>query len=140
VALGVGVIASLARPGGDIMGQSSQATDTSNKRVERLKELVPAATWISVLMNMSNPYLALEWSKGESAMRSLGIEPRVFDIRRREDIQRAFDMASATRTDAVLVGSATLTQSNRQLVVELAAKYRLPAMYEVREYIARPGG
>ena len=134
-----GVIASLARPVGNITGQSSQATDTSIKRVELVKELVPDATRMSGLMNMSNPYLALEWSKGERAMRSLAIEPRVFDIRTREDIERVFDMASTARTDAILVGSDTLTQSNRQLVVELAAKYRLPAMYEVREYIEAGG-
>jgi putative ABC transport system substrate-binding protein len=135
----VGVIASLARPGGNITGQSSQAADASNKRVELLKELVPGAARMSVFMNMSNPYLALEWSENERAMRSLAIEPRVFDIRTREDIERAFEMASTARTDAVLVGSDTLTQSNRLLVVELAAKYRLPAMYEVREYVEAGG-
>jgi putative ABC transport system substrate-binding protein len=137
--VGVGVIASLARPGGNITGQSSQATDTSIKRVELLKELVPSATRMSGLMNMSNSYLALEWSEAERAMRSLAIDPHVFDIRTREDIERAFDMASTARTDAVLVGSDTLTQSNRQLVVELPSKYRLPAMYEVREYIEAGG-
>ena len=134
--LGLGLIASLARPGGNVTGQSSQATDTYGKRVELLKEVVPGVTRVSALMNMSSPLLALEWSEIERSVRSLGIEPRLFDIRTREDIERAFDEASTTRT---FVGSDTLTQANRWLVVELAAKYRLPTIYALREFVDAGG-
>ena len=137
--LGVGLVASLARPGGNLTGLSSQHSETYGKRIELLREIIPSATRISALMNMSNPLLALEWREVERTVRSMAIEPRLLDIRTREDIERAFDMASTARTDAVLVAPDTLAQSNRKLVVELAAKYRLPAMYELREFIEAGG-
>src|SRR6516162_2395559 len=123
--LGVGLIASLGRPGGNLTGLSSQISETYGKRIELLREVIPGATRISALMNMSNPLLA--------------IEVRLLDIRTREDIERAFDAARAAGTHAVLVGGDTLTQSNRRLVVELAAKYRLPAMYPIREFVDAGG-
>ena len=137
--LGVGLIASLGRPGGNLTGLSSQISETYGKRIELLREVIPGATRISALMNMSNSLLALEWREIERTVGSLAIEVRLLDIRTREDIERAFDAARAAGTHAVLVGGDTLTQSNRRLVVELAAKYRLPAMYPIREFVDAGG-
>jgi len=122
-------------PSGNLTGLSSQISETYGKRIELLREVIPGATRISALMNMSNPLLALEWREIERTVGSLAIEVRLLDIRTREDIERAFDAGRAAGTHAVLVGGDTLTQSNRRLVVELAAKYRLPAMYPIREFV-----
>ena len=136
--LGSGLIVSLARPGGNVTGLSSLASDTYTKRVALLREIVPAVARILVLLNMSNPVLAGEWRVIQKATSSLGIQPQLSDIRVREDIERAFNTASGQR-DALVVGNDTLTQSNRRLVVELAAEHRLPAIYAAREFVDAGG-
>ena len=132
--VGQGIVASLARPGANVTGLSAAVTDIYPKRVQLLKELVPKATRIAFLFNMSNPALPPQWREGERATRALGIEPLLLDIRRVEDIEPAFDAAIRQRADAMVVGIETLTQSNQRLIVELAAKRRLPAMYASAEF------
>ena len=68
------------------------------------------------------------------AARSLGIEPQLLDVRRPEDIEQAFDAAIRHRADALVVGLDTLTQANQRLIVDLAAKHRLPAIYASMEF------
>lgn len=137
--LGFGIVASLARPGGNITGLSSVAAELTGKRMELLKDLVPTIVRISAIFNMANPIHVLEWSEVEKAASSLGIQSRLFDIRKREDIGRAFDAARDERADALLVGADTLTQLNRTFVIELAASHRLPAIYVWREFVDAGG-
>jgi putative ABC transport system substrate-binding protein len=98
------------------------------------KELVPKAVRIAVLFNMGNPALPPQWREVERAARSLGIEPLLLDVRKVEDLEPAFDTAVRHRADALLVGIETLTQANQRLIVDLAARRRLPAMYASREF------
>jgi putative ABC transport system substrate-binding protein len=132
--VGQGVVASLARPGTNITGLSAAVTEIYPKRVQLLKELVPKAVRIAVLFNMGNPALPPQWREVERAARSLGIEPLLLDVRRVEDLEPAFDAAVRQRADALLVGIETLTQANQRLIVDLAARRRLPAMYASREF------
>jgi putative ABC transport system substrate-binding protein len=132
--VGQGVVASLARPGANITGLSAAVTDIYPKRVQLLKELVPKAARIAVLFNMSNPALPPQWREVEKATRSLGIEPQLLDVRKVEDLEPAFDAAHRQRADALVVGIETLTQANQRLIVDLATRRRLPAMYASTEF------
>jgi putative ABC transport system substrate-binding protein len=140
VILGVGdpvgqnIVASLARPGGNITGLSAAVTDIYPKRVQLLKELVPRATRMAALFNTSNPALPPQWERVETAARSLGIEPQLLDVQRAEELERAFDAAIKQRADALIVGLDTLTQANQRVIVDLAAKRRLPAIYASAEF------
>jgi putative ABC transport system substrate-binding protein len=130
-----GIVASLARPGGNITGLSATVTEIYPKRVELLSELVPRATRIVVLFNMSNPAIPRQWLEVETAARSLGLQAQLLDVRKVDDLRPAFDMATRQRADALVVGLETLTLANAPFIVELAAKHRLPAMYASTEFV-----
>jgi len=132
--VGQGVVASLARPGANVTGLSAQVTDIYAKRVEVLKELVPRAVRLAALLNMSNPAIPPQWKEVETAARSLGIQPQLLDVRKAEDLEPAFDAAIRLRADALVVGIDTLTQANQRLIVDLASKHRLPAIYASMEF------
>ena len=83
---------------------------------------------------MSNPALPPQWKEVETAARSLGIEPQLLDVRKAEDLEPAFDAAIRQRADALVVGLETLTQTNQRVIVGLAAKRRLPAIYASTEF------
>jgi putative ABC transport system substrate-binding protein len=129
-----GLVASLARPGRNVTGLSAAVTDVYPKRVQLLAELVPRLTRIAGLFNMSNPALPSQWKEVERATRSRGIESQLLDVRKTDDLEPAFDAAVRSRADALLVAIDTLTQANQRLIVDLAARRRLPAMYASTEY------
>jgi putative tryptophan/tyrosine transport system substrate-binding protein len=83
---------------------------------------------------MSNPALPPQWKEVERAARSLGIEPQLLDVRKREDLEPAFEAAVRQRADALVVGIETLTLANQRLIVDLAARHRLPAIYASTEF------
>jgi putative tryptophan/tyrosine transport system substrate-binding protein len=132
--VGQGIVASLAHPGRNITGLSAAVTEIFPKRVQLIRELVPKAARIAALFNMSNPALPSQWREVERAARSLGVEANLLDVRKAEDLVPAFDAATRQRADALVVGLDTLTQANQQLIVDLAAKRRLPAIYASMEF------
>jgi putative tryptophan/tyrosine transport system substrate-binding protein len=129
-----GIVASLARPGGNITGLNPMVTELYPKRVELLRALVPKAVRIAALCNMSSPAVPPAWKEVERAARSLGIEAQLFDVRKTGDLGPAFERAVKQRADGLVVALDTLTQANRQLIVELAGKHRLPAVYASSEF------
>ena len=129
-----GIVASLARPGGNITGLNPMVTELYPKRVELLRALVPKAVRIAALCNMSSPAVPPAWKEVERAARSLGIEAQLFDVRKTGDLGPAFEGAVKQRADGLVVALDTLTQANRQLIVELAGKHRLPAVYASSEF------
>jgi putative ABC transport system substrate-binding protein len=137
--VGSGIVPSLARPGGNVTGLSALNVEIYAKRVELLRELVPGLTRIAGLFNMSNPVLPLVWKEVERTARSLGIQPQLLDVRTPEDLGRAFDTATRQRAAALVVGLDGLTQANRRLIVDLAAKHRLPAIYGSGEFVFAGG-
>jgi putative ABC transport system substrate-binding protein len=132
--VGQRIVASLARPGGNVTGLSAQVTDIYAKRVQILKELVPRAVRVAALFNMSNPAIPQAWKEVEASARSLGMQPQLLDVRKPEDLGPAFDSAIMQRADGLVVGLDTLTQANQRLIVDLAAKHRLPAIYASMEF------
>jgi putative ABC transport system substrate-binding protein len=132
--VGQGIVASLARPGGNVTGLSAAVTDVYAKRVQLLRELVPRVSRIAVLLNMSNPALPPQWREIERATRALGLESLLLDVRKVEDFEPAFETAARQHADGLVVGIDTLTQANQHLIVELAARRRLPAIYASSEF------
>jgi putative ABC transport system substrate-binding protein len=134
-----GLIASLGRPGGNVTGLSAQMADAYEKRLELLKELLPHLKRIAALCNMSNPAIPSEWKVVEASARSLGVEPQLLDVRRSEELGRAFDAAAEQRADALVVWLDGLLLANRQPIIERAAKQRLPAIYASVEFVEAGG-
>jgi putative ABC transport system substrate-binding protein len=135
------VVKSLARPGGNVTGLSAVYPDLQPKRVELLTELVPGLAGITALTNMSNPALSAlspQLKEFEAAARSKGLRHRLFDVRQADDIRRAFDAVNSEH-EAIMVELDTVTQAHREMIVELAARYRLPAMYAAREFVDAGG-
>ena len=134
-----GIIASLARPGANVTGLSSSVTEVQAKRLELLKELVPRISRIAFLAGIGNPNEQTNWKEMDRAAQSLGIAAMRLDVRKPEDIERAFDDASEQRTDALVVSLDGFIVANRQPIVDFAVKHRLPAIYASREFIDSGG-
>jgi putative ABC transport system substrate-binding protein len=132
--LGAGIVASLARPGANVTGLSAFVTELAGKRVELLGELRPGGSTAAFLGNMENPVVPLQWEETKKAAQMLGIEVALLDVRTRDDIPLAFETASVRHFDTLLVGIEALTQEYRQSITDLAAKYRLAAIYPSKEF------
>jgi putative ABC transport system substrate-binding protein len=132
--LGMGVVDSLARPGGNLTGLSGFVTELAGKRVELVKELRPQGSTAALFHNMGNPVVPLQWEETKKAAQVLGLEAILLDVRTKDDIPAAFEQASARRVDSLLVGIDGLIQVNRQLIVDLAAKQGLTAIYPSKEF------
>jgi putative tryptophan/tyrosine transport system substrate-binding protein len=133
--LGAGVVAGLARPSGNVTGLSAFVTELQAKRLELLREMVPRINRIAALLNMSIPAEPPQWEETKAAARTLAIEPQLLDVRKPEDLGRAFETAIRQRADALVVGINVLTQANRRPIADLATKHRLPAIYASREFV-----
>ena len=134
-----GLVASFARPGGNVTGVTTFSTELTAKRIELLKELVPNLSRIALLHNMGNPAARPEWEETRAAARSLGLKAELLDVRSRDDLGRAFDEAARERADALIVGADGLTQLNGQAIVDLAAGAGLPAAYPARDFVQEGG-
>jgi len=136
--VGTGLVASLARPGGNVSGLSNQLTDTAAKRLETLRETVPGLRRLAILGNVGNPASVLEMREAQAAASALGVEAVILEIRRAEDIAPAFE-ASKGRADALYVASDPLLNSNRVRINSLALGARVPTMHGLREYVEAGG-
>jgi len=132
--VGQGIVASLAWPGGNVTGLSALVTDLYAKRVQLLRELVPGATRIAALFNMSNLAIPPQWMEVERTARSLAMQPQLLDVRKPDDLGPAFIAATGQAADILIVGLETLTQANQRIIVDLALRHRLPAIYASKEF------
>ena len=137
--VGSGLVASLARPGGNITGLSALVFDLYPKRVELLRDTITPLTRIVGFFNMDNPISTREWSEVLAAARSFGITAELFDIRDRDALAPAFAAAIRHRPNAAVVGLDTVTQSNHKMIADLATTHRLPAVYASREFVEAGG-
>src|SRR5262249_29210897 len=136
--VGTGIVASLARPGGNITGLSAQTPDAVERRLELLREVVPGLRRLAVLSDVDNPLTVLETSEVQKAARRLAIEVAAFGIRRDEDIAGAFE-AFRDRAEALYVTANPISFTNRIRINTFALAARLPTMYVVREYVEAGG-
>lgn len=137
--VGSGIVASLARPGGNVTGMSGLGVEMYAKRIEVLQALLPRLARIAGLFNMSNPNHPPQWKQVERAARSLGVQSQLLEVRDSGDLEQAFDAATGQRADALVVGLDAVTQANRGRIVSLAAKHRLPAIYGSGEFVDAGG-
>ena len=133
------VVASLARPASNITGFSAFVTDLMKKRVELLKEIVPGLSRVAALLNMSNGSQPDQWKDIVATTHAMGVVSQLLDVRKRSDIEPALDNASSQGANALIVGIDTLTQANQQLIIDIAMKHRLPAVYVSREFVDAGG-
>jgi putative ABC transport system substrate-binding protein len=133
-----GFIASLARPGGNITGLSSLAPEITGKQLELLKESVPRLSRVAVLRTPNLP-TAQMLREAEPAARAFKVQLQYLDVGDPKDIETAFREARKGRAGAVLVLASPILESHRTQVAELAAKYRLPAMFWASETVEAGG-
>ncbi len=126
--VGTGIVESLARPGGNVTGLSSQHPDTAGKRLEILSEFVPGLRRLAVLFEPGNPFSAVEFDEVSTAARTLGLELIPFEIRRAGEIAPAFELIRS-RAQAIYVFPNPVLFVNRIRINILAAGARLPTMY-----------
>src|SRR5438105_4596582 len=122
------MVASFARPGGNITGVTTFSTELQAKRIELLKELVPNLSRVALLHNIGHPAAPPEWEETKTAARSLGLQAALLDVRNQGDLTRAFDPAVRQRVDALVIGADGLTQMHQQTIVDFAGRNRLPAV------------
>jgi putative ABC transport system substrate-binding protein len=138
-AVGAGFVASMARPGGNITGIGALSVDLRGKRLELLKQIVPRASRVAVLWNPANPAGILGFRETENAARRLGITLQSLPVRRPEELAPAFSAMAQERVEGFVVVTDPLTWTTRAEIVQLATKNRLPAVYELREYVDAGG-
>jgi putative ABC transport system substrate-binding protein len=136
--LGSGLVASLARPGGNLTGLSSQMADIAGKRAELLREVVPGLRRLAIMANVGNSLAVLEMGEAQTAARALGLEAITSRIRRVEDILPAFD-AFKDQVQALYVCGDPLTTANVIRINTLALGARLPTMLGNREHVQAGG-
>ena len=134
----MGLIASLARPGGNLTGLSMQSAEVAGKRLALLREVVPDLRRLAIMANVGNPASVLEMREVQATARTLGLEVTTSEIRRAEDIAPAFD-AMKDRADALYVVGDALVISHRVQINTLALIARLPTTYVVREHVVVGG-
>jgi putative ABC transport system substrate-binding protein len=136
--VGNGLVASLARPGGNVTGTSNQTTDLAGKRLDVLREVVPGLRRLAILANVGNVAAALEMSEVEASARALGVEVTTLGIRRAEDIVPALETVKG-RAHALYVSTDALTISNRIRINTMAVAEQLPTMHGSREWVETGG-
>lgn len=135
----MGLVASLARPGGNVTGVSDQSAELSAKRMELLKEVRPGATRIAVLWNVRNESMTHRFREIERAAEALRIGVQPLAVAEPKDFDDAFAAMGRQHPDALLVVTDALTRSNQSRVIEFAAKHEVPTIYEDGA-IVRGGG
>jgi putative tryptophan/tyrosine transport system substrate-binding protein len=132
------LVASLARPGGNVTGLSLQQADLAGKRLEMLREILPGLRTLAILANIGSPNAVLDMRETQAAARTLGLDVVTLEIRRAEDIAPAFD-ALKGRADALYVVLDPLIDSNQLRINTSALGARLPTMHGTRDLVEAAG-
>jgi putative tryptophan/tyrosine transport system substrate-binding protein len=136
--VGSGLVASLARPGANVTGLSTQHADAAGKRLQLIKEVLPDLSRLAIMANIENSGGVLEMHEAKVAARKLGIEPKMVPIRRGEDISAAME-ALKGQADALYVAGDALFNTNRVRVNMLALAASLPSIHGHREIVEAGG-
>jgi putative tryptophan/tyrosine transport system substrate-binding protein len=134
-----GIVASLARPGGNITGLSQMNPELNGKRLELLKEIAPNISSLAVLLNPEDPISALGQNEIELPARKMKIEVHSFEVRNTPDLDKALQEATKARVDALAIMPNPVFVTNLKLIADFAIQNRLPSMFHLREY-AKVGG
>ena len=138
-AVETGLVASLARPGGNITGLTLISSQLSGKRLELLKEVVPRLSRLAVLSNPTSAAVPPQMRETEVTARALGVQLQPLEVRGPDDFERVFQAATKERAGALITLDDALLFTQRTRIVKLAAKSRLPAIYGFREFVDAGG-
>ncbi len=132
--VGLGLVPSLARPGGNLTGINIYTNELNAKRLDLLKEAIPGGSRVGVLANPGPPTYRMGRRNLEEAARSLGLRLHIREVRGPNEIDSAFSTMTKERVDGLLVVNDPMLFAQRGRIVALAAKARLPGIYEWREF------
>jgi putative ABC transport system substrate-binding protein len=133
--VGFGLVASLARPGGNLTGLSLMSLELEGKRLELLKEAVPTAARVGVLFNPTSIGAVLQWRETERAAQALGVQLHALEVRQADELEHAFATATSAGAGALIVLRSFVIESNRTRILQLAAESRLPVMWDLRAFV-----
>ena len=135
----LGLVASMNRPGGNRTGMNLITHTLDAKRFELIRELVPAATKVGVLLNPTNPADESNRADVQGAARTLGLQIHILNVTSENDLQPAFATLAQERTNALVVGADSILHSLSDPILKLAASHAIPAVYEWREHVEAGG-
>ena len=134
-----GLVASLARPGGNITGLTSVTYDLSGKRLELIKDTLPKLGRIAVLYDPSDRAKVVEFKEMQAAAASFAVQLQSLEVRGAEDFEGAFKSGNRARAEALIVLPTTVTNTHRKPIIQLAEENRLPAIYPDQEFVEAGG-
>ena len=137
--VGTGLVPSLARPGANLTGLSSVAPDLEGKRLQLLREVVPALSHVAMFINSLNPFHVSSMRQARAAAQTMGIKLQLHDIRKSEDLDDAFAAIRKERPDALLILADRVFLHNRQRIVDFANEQRLPNVNAYKELVEDGG-
>jgi putative ABC transport system substrate-binding protein len=137
--VGTSLVASLARPGGNLTGLTSIAPDLEGKRLELLREVVSRLSHVSVLWNPDNAFHVISEKEVHAAAKVLNVKVQSVGVRTAPEFDHAFDAITSARPDAFLVLADRVFLHNRARIVDFAARNHLPAVYPYRELVEAGG-
>jgi putative ABC transport system substrate-binding protein len=137
--VGVGLIASLSRPGGNVTGVTTVSAELGGKRLDLLQEVVPRLSRIAVMRDARPGASELALKDAQAAAQALGVQLQILEVGSPKDFDSAFSAMGRERSGALLVISTPMLFNERRRIVELAAKHRLPAVYHWKEYVDAGG-
>jgi ABC-type uncharacterized transport system substrate-binding protein len=137
--IGAGFVPNLTRPGGNTTGMTTLSSRLSARRLAVLKEVVPRLSQVTVLFNPEEETKVVDWQQTQVAARAWGVRVRPVELRRPGDLAPAFAAMRRERPEALVVLSDGLTFQHRAEIIRWAADSRVPAMYEIREYVEGGG-
>jgi putative ABC transport system substrate-binding protein len=134
-----GLVANLARPGGNVTGMSMMTAQLGGKRLELLKRIVPGLTHVGVFWNPTNPAYGPILKELEAAAQTLRLELQRLEVRAPGDFERAFEAATKQRAGALIAPGDPLTTNRPKMVADLALKFRVPTMMDIKEFVEAGG-
>ena len=135
----LGLVDSLARPGGNLTGVSSIASELAGKRLELLKETVPKVTRVAVLWNPQNAGSTQVWKESQPAAKELNLQLHSIAVNSADQLESEFKEAVKARSGGLVVTAGALLTTNQVQIINLATKYKLPAIGAGREFVANGG-
>jgi len=133
--VGTGLVPSLARPGANLTGLSSVAPDLEGKRLQLLREVVPALSHVAMFINSLNPFHVSSMRQARAAAQTMGIKLQLHDIRKSEDLDDAFAAIRKERPDAVLILADRVFLHNRERMIDFTKEQRLPNVNAYKELV-----
>jgi putative tryptophan/tyrosine transport system substrate-binding protein len=134
-----GLVASLARPGGNVTGFTDISQDLAGKRLELLKEAVPKAARIAILWHAGNPVATTQFKETKMATRLMGVQLQSLEVRGPDDFENAFRAAGKGRAEALIVVSFGFVINHKEQIINFTVKNRLPVMYTVPDFVHAGG-